>query len=590
MKKKILSFLLAVCLVITLVPMVAFAEENTQGGKVTINTVDELMKFAAAVNAGEYDEKTIVVSLEADLDMTGVDWDPISNVFDSNYNLLHSFKGKFNGNGHTISNLDLSNKYNRNDAVVGLFGVVDGVDISGLTVKGSVNVLPSDDYIYVYLGAIAGDVENSVITDCVSELTFNNNGIYLNGFVGLAGYAENVKFENCLSKGNFNISGSVGSLYVGGIAGYLGGTSDISYCVNTADMAINAAHGGGLVGHLSGYSKMTNCYSTGKLTPLGLGIEDIGGLVGSLGSNVKTGTDNTISNCYFGGEIDLSKYKATSPYSRFGGLVGKKDTSEYSSIAFENNFFTDTENVTACGNDSEAGTAKTIEYMKTKEFLSEIIAGGGRYSFNPKGTPVITADYSAVEAAIAKANALNRNDYKDFSGVDAAVKAVVYGKSINHQTEVDAMAKAIESAIAALEKKQASAETLKKINGKWYYIKDGKQDLTVTKLVKYGTKWYYVKNGVVDFAATTLVKQNTKWYYVKNGVIDFSFTGLTKYNNTWFYVYKGVVNFNSETLVKYNTRWYYVKNGRVDFKYTGNVTYKGSVYYVKNGVMQKKVS
>ena len=151
MKKKILSFLLAVCLVITLVPMVAFAEENTQGGKVTINTVDDLMKFAAAVNAGEYDEKTIVVSLEADLDMTGVDWDPISNVFDSDYNLLHSFKGKFNGNGHTISNLDLSNKYNRNDAVVGLFGVVDGVDISGLTVKGSVNVLPSDDYIYMYI-------------------------------------------------------------------------------------------------------------------------------------------------------------------------------------------------------------------------------------------------------------------------------------------------------------------------------------------------------------------------------------------------------------------------------------------------------
>ena len=418
MKKKILSFLLAVCLVITLVPMVAFAEENTQGGKVTINTVDELMKFAAAVNAGEYDEKTIVVSLEADLDMTGVDWDPISNVFDSNYNLLHSFKGKFNGNGHTISNLDLSNKYNRNDAVVGLFGVVDGVDISGLTVKGSVNVLPSDDYIYVYLGAIAGDVENSVITDCVSELTFNNNGIYLNGFVGLAGYAENVKFENCLSKGNFNISGSVGSLYVGGIAGYLGGTSDISYCVNTADMAINAAHGGGLVGHLSGYSKMTNCYSTGKLTPLGLGIEDIGGLVGSLGSNVKTGTDNTISNCYFGGEIDLSKYKATSPYGRFGGLVGKKDTSEYSAIAFENNFFTDTENVTACGNDSEAGTAKTIEYMKTKEF--------------PAAKILLLTTFSDDEY-IVKAIQMGAKGYilkQDFESIAPALNAVHNGQTV----------------------------------------------------------------------------------------------------------------------------------------------------------------
>lgn len=590
MKKKILSFLLAVCLVITLVPMVAFAEENTQGGKVTITTVDDLMKFAAAVNSGEYDEKTLVVSLEADLDMTGVDWDPISNVFDDEGNLLHSFKGEFNGNGHTISNLDFSKKYNNNDIVVGLFGAVDGIDISGLTVKGKVNVTATNISIYVYLGTIVGYVENSVITDCVSELTFNNNGICINGAVGLTGYAENVEFENCLSKGGLSISGSVGSLYVGGIAGYLGGTSDISYCVNTADMAINAAHGGGLVGHFSGHSKMTNCYSTGKLTPIGRGIEDIGGLVGFLGSNVEEGTDNTISNCYFGGEIDLSQYTAKTPYGRFGGIVGQKDSAKTAVATFENNFFTETENVTACANNSEAGTAKTIEYMKTKEFLSEITAGGGKYSFNPSGTPVITADYSKVEAAIAKAKALNRNDYKDFSGVDAAVKAVVYGKSINHQTEVNAMAKAIESAIAALEKKQASVETLKKINGKWYYIKDGKQDLTVTKLVKYGTKWYYVKNGVVDFTATTLVKQNTKWYYVKNGVIDFTFTGLTKYNNTWFYVYKGVVNFNSETLVKYNTRWYYVKNGRVDFKYTGNVTYKGSVYYVKNGVMQKKVS
>ena len=63
------------------------------------------------------------------------------------------------------------------------------------------------------------------------------------------------------------------------------------------------------------------------------------------------------------------------------------------------------------------------------------------------------ADYTKVDAAIAKANALNKNDYKDFSGVDAAVNAVVRGKNITEQSEVDAMAKAIEDAIAALEKK-----------------------------------------------------------------------------------------------------------------------------------------
>ena len=61
------------------------------------------------------------------------------------------------------------------------------------------------------------------------------------------------------------------------------------------------------------------------------------------------------------------------------------------------------------------------------------------------------ADYTKVDAAIAKANALNKNDYKDFSGVEAAVKAVVRGKNIAEQTEVDAMAKAIEDAIAALQ-------------------------------------------------------------------------------------------------------------------------------------------
>lgn len=65
------------------------------------------------------------------------------------------------------------------------------------------------------------------------------------------------------------------------------------------------------------------------------------------------------------------------------------------------------------------------------------------------------ADYSKVDAAIAKANALNKDDYKDFSAVEAAVRAVVRGKSITEQTEVDAMAKAIEDAISALLYKDA---------------------------------------------------------------------------------------------------------------------------------------
>ena len=83
MKKKLLSLLLTLCLVMALVPMTAFAEENEQSNKISITTVDELLQFAKAVDNGEYDDKTdAVVSLDADLDLTGVAWKPIGSVFD----------------------------------------------------------------------------------------------------------------------------------------------------------------------------------------------------------------------------------------------------------------------------------------------------------------------------------------------------------------------------------------------------------------------------------------------------------------------------------------------------------------------------
>ena len=69
------------------------------------------------------------------------------------------------------------------------------------------------------------------------------------------------------------------------------------------------------------------------------------------------------------------------------------------------------------------------------------------------------ADYTKVDAAIAKANALNKDNYKDFTAVEAAVNAVVRGKNITEQSEVDAMTKAIEDAIAALQYKDAGKTT-----------------------------------------------------------------------------------------------------------------------------------
>ena len=65
------------------------------------------------------------------------------------------------------------------------------------------------------------------------------------------------------------------------------------------------------------------------------------------------------------------------------------------------------------------------------------------------------ADYTKVDEAIAKVNALNKENYKDFSAVESAVNAVVRDKNITEQSEVDAMAAAIEDAITKLELKDA---------------------------------------------------------------------------------------------------------------------------------------
>ena len=78
------------------------------------------------------------------------------------------------------------------------------------------------------------------------------------------------------------------------------------------------------------------------------------------------------------------------------------------------------------------------------------------------------ADYSAVDAAIAKAKALKKDDYKDFSAVETAVNDVARGKNFTEQADVDAMAQAIENAIAALQYKEADytkvAEAIAKAN------------------------------------------------------------------------------------------------------------------------------
>ena len=514
MKKKILSLLLTLCLVMTFVPMAAFAAE---ANKISITTVDELLQFAKAVDNGEYDDKTdAVVSLDADLDLTGVAWTPIGSVFAADGTLQHYFSGKFYGNGHTISNLDFSVNYGKTEyPSFGFFSEVYGAEISSLTIQGKLDVSNSGA---VYFGTVAGVAADSKISDCVSDVSFTDTDKYINGTVALCGYAINSTIEYCQNKGNFSITKDVSSFQMGGIVG-LAQNSTVQYCANTGNMTSWAPCTGGIVGQLYQGSKIINCYSTGEMVPLGKGTTDFGGIAGTVGA----GTE--IRHCYFAGEMDLSQYTATTPYKRLGGIAGgvSSDTP-----VFENNYFVETENVPACFKYQDAGTEKTLDFMKTEDFFNEITAAGGNYRLNSNGTPILPApkyavsfvvtpteltnviikvngqevtnpvdleagtypvevsadnckvfnssititadtathtqtiamtylpaDYTKVDEAIAKANALNKDNYKDFSAVETAVNAVVRDKNITDQSEVDAMANAIEDAIAALQYKDA---------------------------------------------------------------------------------------------------------------------------------------
>ena len=397
MKKKLLSLLLALCLVMALVPMTAFAEENEQSSKTSITTVDELLEFAKAVDNGEYDDKTdAVVSLDADLDLTGVAWTPIGSVFAADGTLLHYFSGKFYGNGHTISNLDFSANYGKTEyPSFGFFSEVYGAEISGLTIQGNLDVSNAG---YVYFGTVAGVAADSKIFDCVSDVSFTDTErADINGTVAMCGYAINSTIEYCQNKGDFSVMKDTSQFWMGGIAG-LAENSTVQYCANTGDMTSWTPSSGGIVGQLIQNSKVINCYSTGKMAPLGKGTTDFGGIAGAVGK----GTE--IRHCYFAGEVDLSQYTATKPYTRLGGIAGgvSSDTP-----VFENNYFVETENVPACSKYTEAGTAKSLKYMETEDFFNEITAAGGNYRFNSNGTPLLPAPKYTVSFVVTPAELTN---------------------------------------------------------------------------------------------------------------------------------------------------------------------------------------
>lgn len=523
MKKKLLGVLLALCLAMALVPMTAFAEENAQSSKTSITTVDKLLQFAKAVDNGEYDDKTdAVVSLDADLDLAGIAWTPIGSTFDADGNLLHYFSGKFYGNGHTISNLDFSENYGKTEyPSFGLFSEVYGAEISGLTIQGKLDVSNSG---YVYFGTIAGVAADSKISDCVSDVSFTDTDKYINGTAAMCGYAINSTIEYCQNKGNFSITKDVSSFQTGGIVG-VAQNSTVQYCANAGEMTSWTPCTGGIVGQLYQASKIINCYSTGKMVPLGNGTTDFGGIAGTVGAGTEIKHCYFAGEMDLSQYTAATPYKrlggiaggvsSDTPAFENNYFVGTENVPacfKYQNAGTEKtldsmkteDFFNE---ITAAGGNYRFNPNGTpilpapkyaVSFVVTPAELTNVtIKVNGQVVTNPANLEAGTyqaevsadncevfnsnititadtathtqtiamtylpADYTKVDAAIAKANTLNKDEYKDFTAVEAAVKAVVRDKNITEQSEVDAMAKAIEDAIAALEKKPASTKEKK---------------------------------------------------------------------------------------------------------------------------------
>ena len=258
-------------------------------------------------------------------------------------------------------------------------------------------------------------IKNCSVTDSTLESKRNNNN---NCAGSIAGYSTGGTFEKCAAKKN-----------------------DIK----------SMAYGGGFVGEVddtygAGTSVFTNCYAADctvtATTKAPQGTSFVGGFAGEI-------TDSTlnINNCY------VYKVKL---------IIDEKSPSSKSTGVLAGGLLVgSTINANQCFY-RECGPTKNTEgalEQSAEEFENGTVAKRlGNAFVQHGGSPSLSiepADYSAVDAAIAKASALNRDEYKDFSAVDAAVNAVVRGKTLKEQDDVDAMAQAIEDAITALQYKGA---------------------------------------------------------------------------------------------------------------------------------------
>lgn len=236
----------------------------------TVYNADGLLNVAELVNGGKTD---INITLTADIDLTGKDWTPIGTDYDNSY------KGTFDGGGHTITGLT----FTTNDEFAGLFGwlnragtvknvVMEGVQITSNQIYGG------------SIGGVAGyswgTIENCSVSGSVSGT------VYVGGVVGVQ---IGGSITGCSSSATVK-----GTVDVGGVAGQTNSSATLTACYATGNVTIEIAPkkniaGGGLVGMNAG-SSLLACYATGNVTSTGssTGYVHIGGFLGNNYANVMT--------------------------------------------------------------------------------------------------------------------------------------------------------------------------------------------------------------------------------------------------------------------------------------------------------------
>ena len=242
-------------------------------GSYTVYNADGLLNVAELVNGGKTD---INITLEKNIDLTGKDWTPIGTDYDNSY------KGTFDGGGHTITGLT----FTTNDEYAGLFGWLNRAGTVKNVVMEGVQITSNQIYggsIGGVVGYSWGTIENCSVSGSVSGT------VYVGGVVGAQ---IDGSITGCSSSATVK-----GMVDVGGVAGQTNSSATLTACYATGNVTLeidpkkNIA-GGGLVGMNAG-SSLLACYATGNVTSTGssTGYVHIGGF---LGNNY-----TTVTACYW---------------------------------------------------------------------------------------------------------------------------------------------------------------------------------------------------------------------------------------------------------------------------------------------------